>query len=128
MYGGSKRPRDPFRYPRSPDSHPLASQDSPGWYVFVVDVQSVIHVAPNRLHEHPKVLGGCRPALYAGELWIDRSGSVGEVNNLSGTFQFRSRKSLCGVVESLRQLGFTVGRVVWYPPDGMSAPRVLQCP
>jgi hypothetical protein len=94
--------------------------------VFVVDVKDVIHVAPDGCHMHPQVLGQAREALYAGEITIDRPGNVEEVTNLSGTFQFQSKQSLCCVVSSLRQLGFSVGDVVWYPSNGNS-PVLLAC-
>lgn len=75
---------------------------------------------------HPKVLGNAKPALYAGEVSIDRPGNVDELTNLSGTFQFKSTRSLCCVAAGLRGLGFSVGDVVWYPPDGGS-PVILAC-
>lgn len=127
MFGGLKRPRDTTRYPRSADSHPLTPSEGAGSYVFVVDAGEVIHVAPDGYHMHPKVLGNVEPALYAGEIALDRVGHVAEVTNLSGTFRFRSRRSLCCVAEHLRRLGFTVGMVVWYPPDGSGPPVVLNC-
>lgn len=127
MYGKPKHPRDTTPYPRSRASRPLRSSEWPGNYVFVVDLDEVIHVAPDGLHVHPAVLGNASPALYAGEISITRTGHVEEVTNLSGTFRFRSKRSLCCVAGHLRQLGFTVGRVVWYPPDGTTSPAVLQC-
>jgi hypothetical protein len=99
---------------------------SAGRYVFVVDLDDAIHVAPDGLHMHPKVLGNAKPALYAGEVSIDRPGRVDELTNLSGTFQFKSTRSLCCVAAGLRGLGFSVGDVVWYPPDGGS-PVILAC-
>jgi hypothetical protein len=127
MFGALKRPRDPTRYPRSAGSRPLTPSEGPGSYVFVVDASEVIHVAPDGYHMHPKVLGNAEPALYADEITLDRAGHVAEVTNLSGTFRFHSRRSLCRVAEQLQRLGFTFGRVVWYPPDGSSPPVVLNC-
>lgn len=126
MYGRPKSPRDTFSYLRSADSRPLAAGESGGRYVFVVDLDEVIHVAPDGLHTHPKVLGGARPALYAGELVIDPGGHVEELTNLSGTFRFNSRRSLCCVAAGVRRLGFSVGEVVWYPANG-GVPVVLTC-
>lgn len=76
---------------------------------------------------HPRVLGNAQPALYAGELSIDPPGIVDEITNLSGTFRFRSQRSLCCVASGLRQLGFSVGDVVWYPPNGNGGPVHLTC-
>lgn len=126
MYGRARLPRDRYPYPKSPSSRPLSVNIPAGRYVFVVDVETVIHVAPDGLHMYPKVLGNTYPARYAGELFIDQPGNVDEVTNLSGTFQFKNRRALCCVAAGLRLLGFTVGDVVWFPPDG-SYPVVLAC-
>jgi hypothetical protein len=128
MFRGPKSPRDRTPYPRSPDSRELQITEAVGRYVFVVDVNEVIHVAPDGSHMHPKVLGNAAPALYAGELTIDRPGNVAEVTNLSGTFQFKSQMSLCCVVSKLRETGFTVANVFWYPPSGATGPVQLVCP
>jgi hypothetical protein len=87
-----------------------------------------IHIVPDGPHIHPKVLGGGREALYAGEIVIGPTGAVEEATNLSGTFRFKSKKSLCCVVTHLRRLGYVVRNVTWYPPDGSTSPQVLQCP
>lgn len=128
MYGPAKRPRDRFPYPRAPQSRMLTVRESVGQYAFVVDLDERIHVVPDGRHVHPTVLGHARPALYAGELSIDRPGSVDEVTNLSGTFRFKSRRSLCCVVDGLSKLGFAVLDVVWFPPDGSGPPIQLSCP
>lgn len=127
MYGRPKSPGDPHPHPKSADSKPLAVTVTVGNYVFVVDLDEVIHIAPDGLHMHPAVLGNAEPALYAGELSIDRLGSVDELTNLSGTFRFKSKRSLCCVASEFRRLGFTVGDVVWFPPDGGGSPVVLIC-
>ncbi len=127
MFGGMKRPLDKLPYPQSPDSRPLTIGEVVGRYVYVVDLQDTIHVVPDGSHEHPKVLGLAQSALYAGDLRIDRPGQVAEVTNLSGTFQFSSQHSLCCVAKHLHQIGFTVGKVKWFPPDGSSGPVPLQC-
>jgi hypothetical protein len=36
---------------------------------------------------HPRVLGGARPVVGAGELILGDDGEVVAINNLSGTFQ-----------------------------------------
>lgn len=127
MFGNAKSPKDKSPYTKSSESRPLSFKESTGRFVFVVDLNDVIHVAPDGLHMHPLVLGKAQAALYAGEIFIDKPGNVDEVTNLSGTFRFKSRTSLCCVASSLSQLGFTVRDVIWYPPDGASAPVVLMC-
>ena len=99
-----------------------------GRYVFVVDLLQEIYVAPDGHHMHPRVLGMVRDALYAGEIHIDRQGHVDEITNCSGTFQFGSKSSLCCVASHLRQIGFAVASVIWFPPDGVTDPVQLQCP
>ena len=128
MYGRPKRPLDRTPHPRSSDGRPLRPNELPGRYAFVVDLRETIHVVPDGPHVHPRVLGGGREALYAGEIVIGLTGVIEEVTNLSGTFRFRSKKSLCCVVAQLRRLGYVVANVTWYPPDGSTGPQVLQCP
>lgn len=128
MYGRPKHPLDRTPYPRSPDSRPLVSNEPPGRYAFVVDLLETICVVPDGPHVHPKVLGGGHEALYAGEVVIGPNGVVEEVTNLSGTFRFKSKRSLCCVATQLRRLRYVVANVTWYPPDGSTGPQVLQCP
>lgn len=127
MFGKPKSPGDPYPYPKAADSCRLTRTAAAGNYVFVVDLDGVIHVAPDGLHMHPRVLGNAEPGLYAGEISIDQPGSADEVTNLSGTFRFKSKRSLCCVASGLMALGFSVGDVVWYPPDGSTNPVVLTC-
>jgi hypothetical protein len=127
MFGRSKKPRDRTPYPLSPFSRVLTVTEAAGPFVFVVDEQEVIHVANDGPHMHPLVLGGGQAAKYAGDLMISKTGTIAELNNLSGTFSFRSKRSLCCVAERLQQMGFLVNAVIWYPPDGMSFPRRLSC-
>ncbi len=128
MFGKLKAPIDRTPYPQSPDSRRLVVSESPGVYVFAVDANEEIHVVPDGLHVHPTILGLANPALYAGEIDIETPGIIGEVNNLSGTFQFRSKRSLLCVAGKLIAMGFSVSRVVWYPPDGATAPKRLVFP
>lgn len=125
MFGKRKDPIDRTPHPRSPDSRRLVVSESPGLYVYAVDEGEVIHVVPDGPHVHPTILGLARPALYAGEIEIEASGVVGEVNNLSGTFQFRSKRSLLCVAGMLVDMGFSVRSVIWYPPDGATTPKRL---
>lgn len=128
MFGNSRPPKDRYPYSQSAESRPLSFQESKGRYVFVVDVHDVIHVVPDGLHMHPRVLGNAQAALYAGEIHIDMPGHVDEITNLSGTFRFSSQDSLCCVASSLQQLGFTVGDVVWYSSNGNHCPKMITCP
>jgi len=129
VFGKRKQPGDKSDHvlPQDPDSRTLTTAEVTGDYVYVVDEQDEVHVLPQRNHGHPVVLGSGLPGLYAGELSIDLPGSIGEVNNLSGSFRFRSKRSLCCLAERLRVLGFRVGELVWYPPDGSSRPARLSC-
>ena len=125
MFGRSKKPHDRTPYPQSPLSHPLTLAEPAGPYVYVVDEQEVIHVAKDGPHMHPLVLGGARAAKYAGDLVIAKPGVIVELTNLSGSFSFRSKRSLCCVADRLREMGFVVNAVIWYPPDGKSFPHRL---
>ncbi len=127
MFGAARPPRDPVRYTRSIDSRSLQIGEQRGRYVYVVDLQETIHILEDHGHTHPFVLGGASDALYAGEILIDPAGCVTEVNNLSGTFRFDCKDSLCCVAGHLQQLGFTIDRVVWFPPDGSSRAITLAC-
>lgn len=50
------------------------------------DCAGVLWLGPDGPHMHPKLLGGARPAVAAGELTLGNDGEVLSVNNLSGTF------------------------------------------
>ena len=126
MFGSSKKPLDRFPYPQDSGSRRLSIQEVTGCYVFIVDVDEVIHVVLNASHMHPKVLGNTTETLYAGEIEIDTPGNIVEVNNLSGTFRFKSQKSLCCVKDQLVKLGFTVTSVFWHSPAG-TRPTLLLC-
>ena len=97
-----------------PLSRPLTMSGKPGRFAYVVDTDEIIHVIPDGLHVHPLILGLAQEVLYVGDLTIETAGVVGEITNLSGTFQFKSQRSLCCVVEHLHQLGFAVKRVMWF--------------
>jgi hypothetical protein len=128
MFGSPKKPLDRRPYPQSTDSRPLGIGEQVGRFVYVVDLQDTIHVAPDAPHAHPRVLGLAQEALHAGEIAINQPGHVVEITNLSGTFQFSDRGSLCCVATHLRRIGFVVNEVVWYPPNGSTGPIRLQCP
>ena len=44
-------------------------------------------MAPDGPHMHPRILGGARPAVAAGELTLGEGGELLAINNLSGTFR-----------------------------------------
>lgn len=81
---------------------------------------------PDGPHLHPKILGGGKPALYAGDLTVHH-GKIIDLTNLSGTFQFDDEDGLRKVAHQLRQQGIDieVGAVRFFPPDG-SAPVILE--
>jgi len=83
-------PRDQERYRRHPEAVRFSPNLEPGVYVFVQDCEGTVWVAPDGVHRHPRVLGGARPAVAAGELTLEASGVVIAINNLSGTFQCHS--------------------------------------
>ena len=80
-------PRDLERYRRHEQSTPFSANLSAGAYVYVQDCSGVVWVAPDGPHRHPRLLGGARPAVAAGELILAEGGEVLSINNLSGTFQ-----------------------------------------
>ena len=97
-----------------------------GGYVYVQDAQSMIWVLPDAPHVHPNVLGGGKPALYAGDLTI-QNGSIRDLTNLSGTFQFDDEIGLLAVADALEQLGLRidVAAVRFFASDG-SPPVILR--
>ena len=121
-----KSPQDNFPYPKDPRSQPLAPGLADGGYAYVHDINGIVIGVPDEPHVHPKILGGCLPALYAGDLTID-DGIIVDVTNLSGTFQFDDEAGLKTVAEQLRRQGFVVapGAVRFFPLDG-SRPVILE--
>jgi hypothetical protein len=121
-----KRPRDRTPHQRDPRSAPISTATPDGAYVYVQDEHGVVWVLPDEGHVHAEVLGGARPALYAGDLTIDH-GKIKDVTNLSGTFRFASRRGLRNVAKRLRSAGLKVvrGGVRFFPKDG-SRPEVLE--
>lgn len=80
-------PLDPARY-RPLETRTIFSPTlPPGRYVYVQNVDGTVWVAPDGSHIHPRISGGVRPVVSAGELFLGEQGQVIEVNNLSGTFQ-----------------------------------------
>jgi hypothetical protein len=80
-------PRDPERYRRHERSVRFSADVPAGAYVYVQDCAGVVWVGPDGPHMHPRVLGGARPAVAAGEVTLGEDGEVLSINNLSGTFQ-----------------------------------------
>jgi hypothetical protein len=121
-----KSPLDTFPYPQDPRSQPLIPGLADGGYAYVQDTNGIIIGVPDEPHVHPKILGGCRPAMYAGDLTI-RDGKIADVTNLSGTFQFDDEAGLLAVADQLRHQGFVieVGAVRIFPSDG-SRPVILE--
>jgi hypothetical protein len=122
----TKVPLDRTPYPKDPGSTPASASTPDGGYVYVRDANGTVHVAPDGPHMHPKVLGGARPASYAGDLTIE-NGVVTDLTNLSGTFQFESRSGLLDAAKQLESQGLTIkpGAVRFFPPDG-SPPVTLR--
>jgi len=80
-------PMDSERYRRHERSERFSTNTAPGVYVYVQDCAGVVWVGPDGPHMHPRILGGARPAVAAGELTLGESGEVLASNNLSGTFR-----------------------------------------
>ncbi|SFH68758.1 hypothetical protein [Planctomicrobium piriforme] len=89
-------PLDPTPYPRDRRSIPIHLGLRDGLYVFVQNIDEIIYVLPDHPHAHPKVLGGGKPARYAGDLTVE-NGEIRDLTNLSGTFQFDDRVGLLGL-------------------------------
>lgn len=80
-------PKDLASYRRHEQVVRFSAPIAAGVYVFVQDCSGVVWVGPDGPHMHPRVLGGSRPAVAAGELTLGQNGEVLSINNLSGTFQ-----------------------------------------
>src|SRR3954451_715621 len=80
-------PRDQERYRRHERSVRFSASTAAGVYVYVQDCSGVVWVGPDGPHMHPRVLGGARAAVAAGELTVGENREVLSINNLSGTFQ-----------------------------------------
>jgi hypothetical protein len=80
-------PKDLVRYRRHEKSVLFSSSLLAGVYVYVQDCSGEMCVAPDGPHMHPRVLGGARAVVAAGELTLGEAGEVIAINNLSGTFQ-----------------------------------------
>jgi hypothetical protein len=121
-----KAPLDPTPYPQDARSKPLDANTPDGGYVYVRDLQGNVFILPDGPHLHPAVLGGGRPAAYAGDLTV-LGGWVVDLTNLSGTFQFDSPEGLIAVAEQIRRQGMGVapGAVRFFPADG-SRPVTLE--
>ena len=119
-------PQDATAYPQDPTSRPLGPGLPDGGYAYVRDVNGVVMGVLDGPHVHPRILGGGKPALYAGDLTL-QGGRVVDLTNLSGTFQFDDEQGLRDVAEQLRQQGFSVevGAVRFFPLDG-SNPVILE--
>jgi hypothetical protein len=122
-----KRPLDPFPYERDPRSREIRKGIKDGSYVYVRDPDGTIYVLPDGLHMHPKVLGNCKPAIYAGDMTIF-DGKIKDLTNLSGTFQFSDEKGLLDVAKWLEENGFEIllESVRIFSYDDNSRPRILR--
>ena len=119
-------PRDLTPYRQHSQSRPISRDIEDGSYVYVVDELEVVWVLKDGPHRHPRVLGGARPASYAGDL-RNEDGVVVELTNLSGTFLFGEIDGLLSVAHLLRQIGFEIGcsAVRYFPIDGRR-PQTLE--
>ena len=114
-----KWPLDRTPYPKDPRSVPVSANCADGGYVYVQDINGTVFVVPDGPHLHTNVLGGGRPALYAGDLTI-AGGKVIDLTNLLGSFRFDDEEGLKDVAEQIRQqgVGAEAGAVRFFPADG----------
>jgi hypothetical protein len=121
-----KYPADRTPYPADARSRPIHCGLLDGGYVYVRDLNGVVYVLEDGPHMHPMVLGGGRPAIYAGDLTV-RSGRIVDLTNLSGTFEFDDEDGMRDVASEVRRQGLQieVGAVRFFPADG-SRPVVLE--
>jgi hypothetical protein len=56
---------------------------APGAYVFVQDCFGVVWLAPDGPHVHPRVLGGARPVVAAGEMTLGESAGRLHIKSLA---------------------------------------------
>ena len=117
---------DTTPYRQDPRSKPIDAAVGDGGFVYVRDGSGTVFVLPDGPHLHPVVLGGCRSAMYAGDLTI-RGGKVVDLTNLSGTFQFDDVAGLKDVATEIRRQGIAIemGAVRFFPLNG-SSPIILE--
>ena len=122
-----KYPIDETPYERDPQTQRIHLNIPDGTYVYVQDTRLEIHVLPDGPHRHPKILGNCQPAIYAGDLTVF-DGKIRDVTNLSGTFQFSDAEGLLNVVQALESIGFAVlpGAVRLFHFDRVKRPDILR--
>ncbi len=106
---GVRRPLDDTPYERDPRATVLSVNTPPGQYVYVCDVQGIVHIAPDGPHQHPKVLGKGSAAMGAGTLTILTPGTVSKLDNISGTFRFPGTE-LPRIAEAIRKQGLSVDK------------------
>jgi hypothetical protein len=122
----SKLPLDPFPYPQDSRSKPAHAGMPDGLFAYFRDENGIVWVTPDGPHIHPKVLGGGRPASYAGDMSIAH-GTISDLTNLSGTFGFDDPDGLLATADQCtsQELIVSPGAVRFFPGDG-SPPRVLR--
>lgn len=102
-----KYPLDDENYERDIRSRAITSLLPDGAYVFVRDIDGAVYVLPDGPHQHPKVLGSAKPAVYAGD-FSKRGQFVTDLTNLSGTFQFEDATGLLAVARVFEEIGLTI--------------------
>ncbi len=102
-----KYPLDDEKYNRDARSQRMTPVVPDGCYVYVRDIDGIIYVLSDGQHVHPRVLGGAKPATYAGDL-TKRGIVITDLTNLSGTFQFDDAAGLLAVAEALEAAGLII--------------------
>jgi hypothetical protein len=119
-------PRDKTPYERCEETEIESTTTSDGNYVFVQALDGIVYLAPDRSHQHPKVLGGAVSVMYAGECYISKR-IVVQLTNLSGTFMPDEQEGLLRVAQQLivQGLKFQVDSVRFYDQERTNSPTIL---
>ena len=112
-------PLDPTPLPPHPEVFEFNVLTSDGLYVYARSDFGRLLGLPDGPHRHPRIPGGGRSAMYAGDVEIE-GGQVVELTNLSGTFRCDSRSGLLDVAEAFCAVGLRVlpGAIRFFPSDG----------
>ena len=123
----SRPPHDKKWYNQDPRSQQIHAGLEDGCYVYVQDIDGTVLVLPDAQHQHVRVLGERKPALYAGDLTIE-NGRIKDLTNSSGTFQFDDANGLLEVALVLKSMGIPidVGAVRLFSHVDSARPRVLE--
>ncbi len=112
-------PFDATPYPADPDSVIADPAQPDRAYVYAQKTDGTIYIAPDRPHQHPKILGGAEAVRYAGDIRLQR-GKLLDITNLSGTFRCDEPDGLLAAAQQFVQQGFVIKQnaIRFFPPNG----------